>query len=116
VSVGCQYGIVGVAIGVVVSRVVDSAIKLFYLAAKLSVSIFDLAKSVITPTWITMLVGVGCYLITRYVPYGEYTALLLFVGVGMILLIATPKIFGEEYYENVHSVVKSKLLSLKNRN
>ena len=116
VYIGCQYGIVGVAIGVFASRVVDSAIKLLYLAVELSVSIVDLAKSVITPTWITMFVGAGCYLITRYVPYGEYTAILLFMGVGMILLIAIPQMFGKEYYENVHLVVKSKLLSLKNRN
>jgi O-antigen/teichoic acid export membrane protein len=113
VSVGCQYGIVGVAISVVVSRVMDSVIKMLYLSIKLSVRFLDLAKAVLTPTWITMLVTIGCYLITRYVPYGEYTAILLFMGVGMILLIAIPQMFGKEYYENVYSVVKSKILSLK---
>ena len=113
VSVGCQYGIVGVAISVVVSRVMDSAIKMLYLSIKLSVRFLDLAKAVLTPTWITILVTIGCYLIIRYVPYGEYTAILLFMGVGMILLIAIPQMFGKEYYENVYSVVKSKILSLK---
>lgn len=113
VSVGCQYGIVGVAISVVVSRVMDSVIKMLYLSIKLSVRFLDLAKAVLTPTWITMLVTIGCYLIIRYVPYGEYTAILLFMGVGMILLIAIPQMFGKEYYENVYSVVKSKILSLK---
>lgn len=116
VYIGCQYGITGVAIGVVVSRLMDSAIKMLYLAIKHSIKLLDLAKSVITPTWITMFVSVGCYLITRYVPYGEYTAILLFMGVGMILLIAIPQMFGKEYYENVYSVVKSKILLLRNKN
>lgn len=113
---GCQYGIIGVAIGVVVSRIMDSLIKLFYLAVRLSVNFLDLAKAVITPTWITILVTIGCYMMTRYVPYGEYTALLLFVGVGMILLIATPRMFGNEYYENVYLVVKSKINSYRKKN
>ena len=113
VYVGCQYGITGVAIGVVVSRFMDSLIKLLYLTIGLSVRFCDLVKAVLTPTWITMLVTIGCYMMTRYVPYGEYTAVLLFVGLGLVLLTATPKVFGKEYYENVYMVVRRKVSSLK---
>lgn len=113
VYVGCQYGIVGVAYGVLVSRILDSAIKFVYLAYKLSVGCLDMIKAVFIPTWITMLVTVGCYLMTNHVPYGEYVAILSFVGVGIILLVATPKAFGRDYYENIFMVAKEKLQVLR---
>ena len=109
VYVGCKYGITGVAIGVLVSRFMDSVIKLLYLSFKLSVRFWDLVKAVLIPTWVTMLMTVGCYMMTRYISYGEYTAVLLFAGLGLVLLSALPRAFGKEYYENVYLVVKSKI-------
>lgn len=108
---GCQYGIIGVAVGIVVSRVIDSVVKMFYLATQLSVNVGKLIKAVLMPTWITIIVMIACYSITKYVDYGEYIAIFIFAVLGSILLLFSPKAFGKEYYENVYLVAKIKVLS-----
>ena len=113
VFIGCQYGITGVAIGVVISRVVDSVIKLQYIAIKLSIKFWDIVKAILIPTWIIIVVTIVCYLIIRYLPYGEYTAILLFLGIGVILMLLKPRAFGKEYYENIYLLVKQKIMSFR---
>ena len=109
VYVGCRYDIMCVAIGVVVSRILDSVIKYVYLAIKMSVKFSDIIRAILYPTWLTILVFTACYEATPYIPHGEYFSLFMFVIIGVFLLIFTPRLFGRIYYDNVYLVVKSKV-------
>lgn len=109
VYVGCRYDIMGVAIGVVVSRFLDSVIKYAYLAIEMSVKFSDVVKAALSSTWLTLLIFTICYVIIPYIPHGEYVSLFLFIIMGVFLLIFTPKLFGRIYYDNVYLVAKSKI-------
>lgn len=111
VYVGCRYGISGVAVGVLISRIFDSAIKFIYLAAKLSVRWLDLLKAMVAPTWLTMVVAAACFGVVKGVEQGEYIGIFIFIVIGLVLLIFTPKAFGEEYYQNIYTVVMRRLPS-----
>lgn len=116
VYLGAQYGILGVAIGVFVSRLFDCVLKFVYLASKISVNIVDVAKSVFVPTWATALIATISYFIVKSVAYGEYFGVFIFGITSLILAIVVPKIFGNDYYENIYLVVKNKLARSFNRN
>ena len=109
VYVGCHYDIMGVAIGVVISRFLDSVIKFAYLAIQMSVKFLDVVKVVLSPIWLTILVFTLFYMVIPYIPYGEYTSLFMFAIIGVFLLIFTPRLFGRIYYDNVYLVAKSKI-------
>lgn len=111
VYVGCQYGIKGVAIGVVVSRFCDCVLKGMYLVVKMSINFVKLLKSLLQPTWITILLTIGCYMFVRQIEYGEYIGVFVFAIVMILLLLSAPKIFGRTYYENVYMVIKEKFFS-----
>lgn len=115
VYVGCHYDIMGVAVGVVISRVLDGIIKLGYLMIKMSVSFLDIFKAMINPIWVTILVFTACYLTMSYISYGEYLSLIIYVVMGVLTLIFIPKTFGQAYYENVYLVAKSKIKSFLKR-
>ena len=109
VYVGCHYDIMGVAIGVVLSRLLDSVIKFAYLTNKMSVKFSYVVKVVLSPMWFTALVFAISYMSIPYIPHGEYVSLFIFVVIGVILLIFTPRLFGRIYYDNVYLVAKSKI-------
>ncbi|MBO5814111.1 MAG: lipopolysaccharide biosynthesis protein [Alistipes sp.] len=112
---GCHYGITGVAIGVLVSRVADSLIKYGYLITHLNIRWYSILNSIVAPTWITIALAAICYVISRQIPLGDYIGIAIFIAVGMSMLIFTPKLFGRDYCNNIHSVAKQKLLAIRNK-
>lgn len=115
VYVGAQYGILGVAIGVLISRLFDCVLKFVYLASKISVNILDVAKSVFVPTWATVFVAVVSYLVVKHITYGEYLGVFVFGIVSLVLAMFIPKIFGNDYFENIYLVIKNKLVRSSNQ-
>ena len=109
VFVGSQYGILGVAVGLLISRLFDSIIKLVFLASKMSVSIVDVIKSVLTPIWSTIILAIVCLFIFSFVPYGEYIGIFIFVAMFITIFFYAPKIFGQDVYENIYLVLKNKI-------
>jgi hypothetical protein len=64
-----------------------------------------------------MIVAAGCFLLIKYLPYGEYLSLFIFVVVITILSVFAPKVFGREYYEHIYIVVIERFSNVvKNRN
>lgn len=109
VYIGCHYDILGVAISVLVSRIFDTLVKFTYLSLKMSVSPMRLITTAIKSTWITIFITSFYYISTEHLEYNIYIGVILFAVVGMSLLIFTPKLFGQEYYDDVYLVIKSKL-------
>ncbi len=117
VYVGCHYGIFGVACGFLISRTLESLFKFVYFAMKISVNFSQLVKSILRPIWLIMIVAAGCFLLIKYLPYGEYLSLFIFVVVITILSVFAPKVFGREYYEHIYIVVREHFNNVvKNRN
>ncbi|MBR5807716.1 MAG: oligosaccharide flippase family protein [Alistipes sp.] len=116
IYIGCYYDILGVAIGVVISRIFDSVVKITYLAYKTSVKLTDVIKSMLASTWVTILLAAIFYLVVKNVNYGEYIGILGFCTIGLFMLTCLPKLFGAEYYDNVYLVIKAKIYSLRNTN
>lgn len=115
VYVGCKYDIMGVAIGVVISRIFDSIVKIIYLSQKISICLLDVAKAILAPTWVTILVAVLSYVVVTNIVYGEYIGIFAYGVVSIALLLCFPKLFGADYYESVYMIVRSKIQQLRNR-
>jgi Na+-driven multidrug efflux pump len=109
VFVGAKYGILGVAVGMLISRLFDCTIKLAYLAHKLSINFVTILKSVLTPSWVELSLALICYLIAYNLPYGTYIGVFVFALSSFILFVYAPKVFGEVVYENVYLVAKGKI-------
>ena len=113
---GAKYGILGAAVGVLISRVFDSIVKLIYLSFKLSVSFLDVIKSLLTPTWLITIVAIVSYLIVCYANYGEYVGVFVFGVICLAISACTPKIFGKDFYESIYLVAKEKIVQQKQNN
>lgn len=115
IYVGVRYGILGVALGVLTSRLFDSIIKLVFLANKMSVNIVDVVKSVLTPMWATASLAVLCLLIFSHIPHGEYIGIFVFGATFIVLFFYAPKIFGKDVYESIYLVAKNKIVAMRRR-
>lgn len=109
VYVGCHYDILGVAIGVVVSRVFDCIVKYGYLSLRMSIHPIDIIKAIVASSWLTFIVSGISYIIIMQMNYSEYFGILLFITIGISLLIFRPKWFGRDYYDNVYLAARAKL-------
>ena len=114
VYAGCYYDIMGVAIGVLVSRIIDSSIKLIYLMIKIPVSFLSLLKSIISSTWVTILIFMTCYILAPHIVYGKYACMFIYIVGGLLALMLFPKLFGQAYYDNVYLLAKTKINTFKN--
>ena len=115
VFVGAKYGILGVAVGMLISRLFDCSIKLAFLAHKLSINLVTILKSVLTPSWVELSLALICYIIAHNLPYGTYIGVFVFALSSILLFVYAPKVFGEVVYENIYLVAKNKWISLKSR-
>ena len=115
VCIGVQYGILGVAIGILVSRLFDSIIKFAFLSSKMSVSVVEVIKSVLSPMWATVLLAIACLLAFSFIPYGEYIGIFVFGVMFILLFFYAPKIFGKDVYENIYLVLKNKIVAMRRR-
>lgn len=109
VYIGCRYDILGVAIGVVISRIFDCIIKYGYLSFRMSVPTIDIIKAAIVSTWLTLIVAGISYIVILCMNHGEYIGIILFITCYLLLLLFKPKWFGQEYYDNIYMVAKAKL-------
>lgn len=113
VYIGVRYGVLGVAIAILISRLFDSIIKLTFLAYKISVSIVDVIKSVIVPVWATVVLAIVCLFVFSYIPYGEYIGIFAFGVMFILLFFYAPKIFGQDVFEDIYLVAKNKIKTIK---
>ena len=108
IYLGCQYGILGLSIGLVFSRAADSILKVFFLKPHIpkdSGFYYLLIKTLFVP----ILLLIICYLIKNNIPYGTFISVLLYASTIGIVSFFFPKIFGQIYYDNIYLVIKRKL-------
>ena len=106
--VGCQFGITGLALGLVSSRLIDIILKRHFLKPFISFSRKDFYKNAFKSWIIPILLFVTCYVIKLIVPYGSIVSLTTFIIIMLLLCIIKPQLLGSVFYENVYEVVWKK--------
>lgn len=111
VYLGCKFDIVGLAIGVLVSRIFDVLIKMWVLGKRIGIKQFPIIKKVLIDIMIPSLCFVLCFILTLCSDY-EYIseiALVLYVMIFVIVLIYKPLLLGEIFFESIYSPISAKI-------
>lgn len=99
VYVGCQSGILAVAIGITFSRMVDATIKFVILKKKLALSTKEIFTSfglTILPSAIVFAVAIGTAFISEYISLTIIIISLIYMG------FIKPSLFGHDYKQTVY--------------
>ncbi len=103
--VGCQFGIVGLALGLVFSRLINIVLKIYYLSIRISFNRKLFYKNLLHSWFLPIFIFIICYALKITMPYGGVLSVSLFVTAISLLLLVKPQIFGDIFYENVYVVV-----------
>ena len=111
VVIGCRYGVIGLAIGVVISNIVNIVSKLFVLVWKIKASL-----SLVIEKWIIawkpsiLLIIVGCifFIVPSSLPFYIIEAT-IFAIILILEFIFYPNIVGTEYTSSIYPHIKNKI-------
>ena len=108
--IGCQYGIVGLAIGLVASKAFSDLMKIIFLSFKISINRIILYKTIIQSCFLPSVLLVFCYVIKNVLQNGYVIALLVYCLSVLLLAVFKPYLLGRVFYEDVYSVVRKRLI------
>lgn len=115
VYIGCKFGIVGLAIGVMISRLFDVMLKMMVLGDKLSVSTQLLLIRIFKDLLIPTIYFAFCLLFTLYFGKTYITGIMLlfFVALIIITIYCKPRIFGKVFCDCVFCPLQQRLKCFK---
>lgn len=115
VYLGCKFGIVGLAFGVMISRLFDVMLKMMILGYKLSARLTSLMYNIFRDLLIPSLYFVFCLLLSCFIgiSYISDLMMIVFVALMIITFYLRPQIFGCVFYDNVYSPLTQRLKGLK---
>ncbi len=108
--IGCQYGIVGLAIGLVASKVFSDLVKIIFLSFKISINRIILYKTIIQSCFLPSVLLVFCFVLKNILPNGFVIALLFYCMSVLLLAVFKPYLLGRVFYEDVYTVVRKRLI------
>ena len=76
-------------------------------------SILNVTKSMLSSTWITMLIAIIGFIVAQKFDYGEYIGIFVFGVMFILLFFYAPKVFGQDVFENIYLVAKNKIKTIK---
>lgn len=106
---GSQYGIAGLSIGLVVSKLLSDLSKIIFLSFNISINRISFYKRLIASCFFPLVLLVLCYYFKNTIPYGNVLALIIYCITIALISIINPHIFGNVFYEDVYMVVKQLL-------
>ena len=106
--VGCQYGITGLAIGLVISRLLSTFVKIVYLSHSITLSRKRFYKENLQSWGLPMLLFAILFLLKTIIPYGSIITTCLFCIIISLAAICKPILLGKIFYENIYVVVIEK--------
>ena len=109
IYLGCQFGIVGLAIGLVVSKIAAVIIKIILLTPYIPLKRFSFYKESLKSWGVPLILFFVCYIIKKSMPFGNFVSIVLFVSILGIICCARPQLLGSIFYENLYLVVVNKL-------
>lgn len=102
VIVGCQFGITGLAVFVLISRVIETVIKEIFLRKIVCCSYFKIVNEIIQSIKVPLLfLSIGV-LIKVYLNSSAFSVIFFILMLGL-LLVFYPSIFGQIYKENIYN-------------
>lgn len=117
IYLGCKYGIIGLALSVLLCRTCDIFIKIYVLGNKLSVSSIDLLCKIFRDSWFTSLLFLFCFLITAFFPgiTGSIIATTLFVLFMVIAVLVKPVFLGKDFCDSICPIIDKMFHKIKER-
>lgn len=114
VFVGCQFDIFGLAIGVLVSRIVDVFIKMFVLGKRLNIKQAPIVYKILTDIYIPTIMFALLYIIAFFSNnlYSYDLALIVFGLFMVFIIIKRPRTLGETF-ETVYGLLLSRFMHSK---
>lgn len=109
VYLGCQYGIRGLAIGLVFSRFADTFIKIIFLHRHIKLPWFSFYETLLKGCFIPFALLVMCYVIMLNLTYGCVISTTLFVVCIVCVGTCCPKWLGDIYYNDIYVPINNKL-------
>ncbi len=107
--VGSHYGIVGLAIGLLLSRILDAVFKGVYLYRNVSINMQNVRLVSYKYCCVPILIFTFCYLIKVVLPFGTYISVLLFTLVLLYIIVFRPMSLGQIFYDNVYTQIDDKI-------
>lgn len=117
VYIGCKYDIIGLAIGVLVSRIFDVIVKMIVLGKRLKINQLHIIKKIGKDMLLPTLCFAICYALTLLKKFEFMLVLSLFAFIVFLTLILLyrPQSLGSVFYENVFFPFKGRIKNYINK-
>lgn len=117
VYIGCKYDIIGLAIGVLVSRIFDVIVKMIVLGKRLQIKQLHIIKKIGKDMLLPTLCFAICYALALLKKFEFMTVLSLFAFIVFLTLILLyrPQSLGSVFYENVFFPFKGRIKNYINK-
>ena len=115
IYIGCQYGILGLALGLVASKIATILIKILILSNYISLNRPRFYKDAVKSWSLPILFFALCYGGKMIIPYGSIVALIVYIVIIGMLFLFKPSLFGDVFYHNVYEVAKDKINQFKSK-
>ena len=109
IFIGCQFGLFGLAVGVIFSRAADSIAKVIILQKYINMNGRKYYGSLCNALLVPFILFLVCYIIKIFIPYGGPISVTVFCVALFCVSVFVPKLLGLIYYDNIYMVVKSKI-------
>ena len=118
VLIGCNWGLVGVAVGVTISESLMKFIKVIYAGLLISISVSEIFHILLQSCRFSLILLPICFITYFLVPHsiaGEIINLVVFIFISFLLFFYFPNIVGQKYKNDLFPIVKKHVASLKTR-
>lgn len=110
IFIGCRFGILGLAIGVTLSRAMDTTSKSLFLKPFINIDRKQLYSSIIKTIYIPVILFCIIYLSKGDGIHGSIIATSIYVMLLAFLCVFFPKCLGSIYYESIYIPIKKILI------
>ncbi len=107
--IGCQFGIIGLAIGLVISKIASNIVKIVFLSRRINLDRPSFYKELSSSILLPLLLFALCYIVKITVSYGSVISLFVYIASIGFIAIFKPDLFGTVFKENVYSVFMKRI-------
>lgn len=107
---GYSWGIIGIALSIVITNAISKLVKIIYIGSKIEVSYVEILRTIICSWKFTIIIIPICLMAYFILPdglWGNIIMLVVFITSVFLLFAFFPKMIGTIYAENLHAKVLS---------
>lgn len=105
ILISYSWGIIGVAVSIVITSAVSKLIKIVYIASKMNISPLETLKTILISWRFVLVVAPVCLLTYHILPnnlLGNIILAIIFIIATMLVFVFSPKTVGTIYAKTVH--------------